>query len=554
MEQLFTYVLTNAVTATLLALAAAAIARFSHRPVLLYALWLVVLLRLLAPPIFAVDLAIPDLGRGAASPGTAAVSVSGGAVALESSGISLSPLGLIAALWAGGAMVVIGFAIAQSNQLRQILVAGEPASDGLSSRVADLCRRLRLRRAPPTVVVDDRVPPMLWAFLGSVRLILPIELLDRLDENETDTLLAHELAHLSRRDHWVRHLEFAALAIFWWNPVAWWATKRVRRAQELCCDQRVAELLPNHRRAYADCLVETAGFLSGRRLPLGSPARAMADLTQMKGRIHMIMSSPPSRRLSLTTKIAAAILLVAAVAITPMLTAQPEEPDFSGESVSLSLEDASLNDVISTFAKISGFEILVEPGITGTVTMTVDQVPWDGALFSIIQDQGLEWERHGNQIIIRRAGAGKRAPAQPVSASRPAPPAGGAPPAPPTDDAPPAPPAGESPPAPPTIEVFNTTVHRYVEGGDIEPPKALEKLPPRYPPEMRKSGMSGIVVAELVIDQGGAVRDVAIQDSPADEFSAAATNALEQWTFEPATMDGKPVAVSYIVTLKFALK
>lgn len=527
MEQLLTLGLTNAVTAALLAAAAAVIARFSRQPILWYALWLIVLVRLLAPPIFGIDLAIPDLGRDAASAGAAVVEVSGGHVALEDSRNSPGPLGLIAVIWAAGAMMVIGFAIAQSIQLRQILIASEPASNGLTDRVANLGRRLKLRRVPPTVVVDDRVPPMLWAFLGSVRLILPTGLLDRLGENETDTLLAHELAHLSRRDHWVRHLELAALALFWWNPVAWWATKRVRRAQELCCDQRVAELLPNHRRAYADCLVETARFLSGRRLPLGSPARAMADLTQMKGRIRMIMSNPHTRRLSLATKIMAAVVLATVVAITPIITAEPEESEYSGEPITLSIKDADLDDVLFTFAKISGFEILVEPGITGKVSMSVDQVPWDGALVSIVQDQGLEWERDGNQIIIRRPGSEKLVPAKPVKAS---------------------------PPAPPRVEVSNSTVHKYVEGGGIEPPKALEKLPPKYPPEMRKAGVSGPVIAELVIDQTGMVRDVTIKESPADEFSKAATETLEQWTFEPATMDGRPVTVSYIVTLMFRLK
>jgi TonB family protein len=527
METLLTFGLSNALTAAVLAVVAAGIARITRRPALWYALWLVVLLRLLAPPIFAVDLVIPELGRDAALPGAAAVSVSGGTVSLERSGVSLSPVTLIAAIWAAGAMVVIGFSIAQSNQLRQILVAGKRAPAKIGDRVTDLARRLGLRRAPPTIVVEDRVPPMLWAFLGSVRLILPTELLTRLDTNQTDTLLAHELAHLARRDHWARHLELAALATFWWNPVAWWAARRLRRAQELCCDQRVAELLPNQRRAYANTLVETARFLSGRRLPMGSPARAMADLSQMKGRIRMIMGNPHTGRLSPTTKIVTAVVLGAAVAITPILTAQHEEYDYNGEPVTLSLKDADLNDVFSTFAKISGCEILVEPGLTGRVTMNVDQVPWDGALVSIVQDQGLEWQRNGNQIVIRKAGSERQVPAKPVE---------------------------PSPPAPPPLEIDNSTVIKYVEGGEIEPPKALEKLPPKYPPEMRKAGVSGLVVAELVIDQGGAVRNVAIQESPADELSKAATEALEQWTFEPATKDGDPVAVTYVVTLKFSLK
>jgi protein TonB len=71
---------------------------------------------------------------------------------------------------------------------------------------------------------------------------------------------------------------------------------------------------------------------------------------------------------------------------------------------------------------------------------------------------------------------------------------------------------------------------------------------------MRKQRLSGRVVARLVIDEDGVVRGVEILESPADEFSAAATAALETWTFEPARMDGEPVAVSYIVTLMFRLE
>ena len=63
MDQLLTIGLTNAIAATLLALLAAAIARYSRRPALWYTLWLAVLLRLLAPPVFSLDLGIPDFGR-----------------------------------------------------------------------------------------------------------------------------------------------------------------------------------------------------------------------------------------------------------------------------------------------------------------------------------------------------------------------------------------------------------------------------------------------------------------------------------------------------------
>ena len=40
----------------------------------------------------------------------------------------------------------------------------------------------------------------------------------------------HALAHLRRRDHWVRYLELAATCAYWWHPAAWWARAALREA------------------------------------------------------------------------------------------------------------------------------------------------------------------------------------------------------------------------------------------------------------------------------------------------------------------------------------
>jgi protein TonB len=92
------------------------------------------------------------------------------------------------------------------------------------------------------------------------------------------------------------------------------------------------------------------------------------------------------------------------------------------------------------------------------------------------------------------------------------------------------------------------------EGGDYSQPKVIHYEPPHYSPEMRKAGISGPVVASLLIDKTGVVREVEIVKSPADELSAAATEAVEQWIFEPATKDGEPVDVRFMVTVMFRLK
>jgi len=243
----------------------------------------------------------------------------------------------------------------------------------------------------------------------------------------------------------------------------------------------------------------------------------------MKGRIRMIMNDARTRELSLFTRLAAAAILVATLAVTPILTANSEKPEFTGETINLILEEADLNDVLNTFSKIADIEIMVEPGVSGEVTTKVEGVPWDQALADILEEQGLEWTLEDSRLIVRH-GEGTWSTLEEIENTSRLGAAG------------------------------DNRIHKYVEGGTITEPIANEKVNPQYPPEMRKAGISGQVIAELVIDEKGMVQAVEILESPAEGLSDASTEALEQWTFQPATMDGKPVAVRYTVTLMFRLK
>ena len=100
----------------------------------------------------------------------------------------------------------------------------------------------------------------------------PLGLLPELDDEELDALLAHELAHVRRRDHWVRFLEIGATTLFWWYPVTWWARRALRRAEERCCDEWVLLARPESARAYAGGILKCLAFLSGSPSPLPAAA------------------------------------------------------------------------------------------------------------------------------------------------------------------------------------------------------------------------------------------------------------------------------------------
>jgi len=73
---------------------------------------------------------------------------------------------------------------------------------------------------------------------------------------------------------------------------------------------------------------------------------------------------------------------------------------YTGEPVSLALKDADIKDVLRTFAQLTGLNIAIDPGVSGTVTVEFNEVPWDQALDLILRQNGLGYEIEGNVMRI----------------------------------------------------------------------------------------------------------------------------------------------------------
>jgi type IV pilus assembly protein PilQ len=76
------------------------------------------------------------------------------------------------------------------------------------------------------------------------------------------------------------------------------------------------------------------------------------------------------------------------------------ERRYVGDPINMSLRDADIKEVIRTFAKISGLNMVVQPGVTGSVTVELEQVPWDQALEMILKTNNLGYELEGNIMRI----------------------------------------------------------------------------------------------------------------------------------------------------------
>lgn len=171
-----------------------------------------------------------------------------------------------------------------------------------------------LRNSPSIRVASGTFPPLLWVLPGSLSIVLPRKLISDLDQTATRNLLAHELAHFARRDHWVRLLESVVLGICWWNPLAWWARRQLQQAEELCCDAWVTWAFPKSKTEYARTLLATFDYLSDARTALPPLASGLGRVNLIRKRFEMILHHKSPRRLS---AIGMAITAMAAVAILP---------------------------------------------------------------------------------------------------------------------------------------------------------------------------------------------------------------------------------------------
>jgi beta-lactamase regulating signal transducer with metallopeptidase domain len=351
MDTLLRVALSNAVIAAALAVVAAATGRLCRRPALTHGLWLLVLLKLLTPPLITLPAwpaAVPPEAQAALTPRVEPVDL---LVPPEQSlpsppVTSLPPVevqppppsptiaerpsettedlsaaldwtagtaGLVL-LWVGGTVAWSLLAVRRVNGFRRLLRFAEAAPGWLRAEVAELAGRLGLRRVPAVCLVPGRLPPMVWALGGAPRLLLPAGLLESLTGEQRAALLLHELAHLRRRDHWVRALEMLTMGLFWWHPVVWWARRELREAEEQCCDAWVVWALPGAGRTYATALLECLDFLSDVPVPLPLGASGLGRTADLKRRLTMILRGNTPRRLSWSGSLA---LLVLGVLMLP---------------------------------------------------------------------------------------------------------------------------------------------------------------------------------------------------------------------------------------------
>jgi bla regulator protein BlaR1 len=155
------------------------------------------------------------------------------------------------------------------------------------------------------------------------RIILPVDC-HEWPATRLAMVLAHERAHVRRRDSVARLLSLINRAVFWFHPLAWWLHREIAGLAEEACDVAAAAAAPS-RSAYADCLIAIARHARGarRRLAPVEPVVMGMAATALRRRVRALLAEPPPSsppRRTVCVSVVSVLVLLACLTATPVAT------------------------------------------------------------------------------------------------------------------------------------------------------------------------------------------------------------------------------------------
>jgi len=178
-------------------------------------------------------------------------------------------------------------------RLRRWALRAKPMNDGVwLSMAKQVARELGIARPVTLLSGSPAGVPITWGVAYPV-VLLPVQALEWTEDRRRMVLL-HELVHVKRLDALTQFLAQIATTIFWFSPLVWLASRRMRTERERACDEAVLHLgIPPSQ--YASELLDIARLLNENVQPAFG-ALAAVDSLELEDRISAVLRPGPRPR------------------------------------------------------------------------------------------------------------------------------------------------------------------------------------------------------------------------------------------------------------------
>jgi TonB family protein len=424
-------------------------------------------------------------------------------------------------VWIAGAMATLARTAAGHWRVRSLFGKAEQIRDtrwlGLAAEIGasiGLQRAVRLKRSTATDV------PLSYGLLRAT-VLLPSES-DSWSDERRRVVLSHEMVHARRLDSLWGLLAQVALAVNWFNPLAWLAAKEFRKEQERSCDDAVV-MAGTASTVYAAHLVDLA-----RSIAIPEPALGMAERFDLEGRVHALLDAGRVRKAA-NWKVCAAMFAGAMALLVPLAAIHAQSPaamtgvvyDPSGAIIpgaTISLKNiGGQNEEVARADAAGRYKLQTVPAgqylmkvmVPGFATYQKELTLGAGSASAVNVNLSIGEVREAVDIV------GKR-PQPAMSAS--------------------------------------ATPQRIRVGGMVQTIKLISKVNPDYPADAQAEGVEGTVMLKAIVSKDGSLLSIKSVSNGIDpRLVRAAMAAVPLWRYQPALLNGEPVEVVTTIDVTFRL-
>lgn len=223
-------------------------------------------------------------------------------------------------LWLAGVLAFLAVLIQRIRFVRGLVAASYPAGDELTG-LLEQCRRQMTVRREIKLRLSEAIPSPAVCGLLRPTVLMPTSLVEKLSPEGLRATLIHELAHIKRGDLWVNSVQTFLQVVYFYNPFVWFANSAIRKVCEEAVDETVLVALGGQAKDYSNTLIDI-GEMVFWKADLGLRLIGVAESKKaLQWRIRHMLNRPIPKSSKLGALGITMILVIAAI-LLPMAKAQ----------------------------------------------------------------------------------------------------------------------------------------------------------------------------------------------------------------------------------------